>query len=260
MIGLILGLGIWGVKQASAANAEQQQRDAALLGGEVAIQLELQIRETISPAITMKLMIQKQPLWSFWDQNFGTITDELMQNVVNGSLYNIQLQPFAQVRMINPLRPSDRTQPGRDLLFDPARRDVVIGLLTTKQQALSIVYLTPQNFTAAFIRQPVFISGTSSNETFGYYYPGANYTIAGGYPENRSYPPIPNPYPGSGTGFPLGYTLNCTSGGVNLCYTPANATSSSSQFWGMVTLTVNFQAVIDGKDNRLQKLTDNGYK
>ena len=260
LLALILGLGVWGVTQAAAANADQQQRDAILLCGEVANELELQIRETISPAITLKLMIERQPLWSFWQENFVTVSDELMKNVVNSSLYNIQLQPFAQVRIINPLRPADNTQPGRDLLFDPARRDVVLGLLKTKQQALSIVYLTPQNFTAAFVRQPVFIPGTSPNETFGYFYPGANYSVAAGYVENRVYPPVPNPYPGSGSGFPLGYMLNCTANGVNWCYTPGNATSNSSQFWGMATLTVNFQAVVDGNDNRLQKLSENGYK
>ena len=46
---------------------------------------------------------------------------------------------------------------------DPSRRKVVLNLISTHQQGVQVTYLTPQNFTGAFVRQPVFIRECSGD-------------------------------------------------------------------------------------------------
>ena len=58
---------------------------------------------------------------------------------------------------------------------------------------------------------------TGPNETFGYNFPGANYTTPT-YPENVSYPPI------LPTGWPTGYATLCP-----LCYNASTPTKNSSR-------------------------------
>ncbi|GAX79174.1 hypothetical protein CEUSTIGMA_g6614.t1 [Chlamydomonas eustigma] len=166
----------------------------------------------------------------------------------NGSLYNIQLQPFGQVRIIYPLRPADQTQYGKDLLLYPPRRALCLELIALHRQDVSVTYLTaPQNLSVVAVRQPIFINNTAPNETFGYYFDGENYTVPV-VPQNVSYPPI------LPTGWPAGYQYNCS-----VCYNASTPTQNSSRWWGFVALFINLQEVTDGQDSRLKTLTDNGY-
>ena len=47
----------------------------------------------------------------------------------------------------------------------PDRRAVSLGLISSHQQGVQVTYLSPQNFTAAFVRQPIYISESRSGES-----------------------------------------------------------------------------------------------
>ncbi|GAX83535.1 hypothetical protein CEUSTIGMA_g10960.t1 [Chlamydomonas eustigma] len=248
LFGLLLGLGLWGVISASNSSANSARTSATASATEVATSFELQIEQTFAPAVTLQIMIEKDPYWEYWQANFIDIAEYLISQTPNGSLYNIQLQPFGQVRIIYPLRPVDQTQYGKDLLLYPPRRALCLELIALHRQDVSVTYLTaPQNLSVVAVRQPIFINNTAPNETFGYYFDGENYTVPV-VPQNRSYPPI------LPTGWPAGYQYNCS-----VCYNTSTPTQNSSRWWGFVALFINLQEVTDGQDSRLKTLTDNGY-
>eukprot|EP00798_Chlamydomonas_sp_ICE-L_P020738 gene20738-27557_t len=161
-LGLMVGLGTWGVLAAAKSESDSRKNDARAMGVDVAASFELQLKETFTPAITLSTMIEQIPSWQFWEPRFSDIAASLMEQVVPGSLYNIQFQPFGQVRIIEPMRPNDATQIGRDLVADPQRRVRSLGVIGSHEQGISVLYLTPQNFTAAFVRQPVYLLANGS--------------------------------------------------------------------------------------------------
>eukprot|EP00798_Chlamydomonas_sp_ICE-L_P005243 gene5242-18474_t len=189
----------------------------------------LQLKETFTPAVTLTLMIKAQPSWTYWEENWRPVVDELMAYAAPGSIYNIQAQPLGQVRIIHPLRFSDRSQYGKDLLVEKGRREDALRLIAKHEWGMTVSYLTPQNFTAAFLRQPIYVDQTGPDDFFNYSFPGANYTLAKDG-EDRTYPPVP-----LGEA-PYGYYKNCS-----VCYNASTAGSNSSRWWGFATVggTVN---------------------
>ena len=39
------------------------------------------MKETFTPAVTMQLLIQQNPSWTFWNENFISISNQLMAKV-----------------------------------------------------------------------------------------------------------------------------------------------------------------------------------
>ena len=80
--------------------------------------LQIQLQQSFTPGVTMQMLVKQRPDWDYWVQNFDSTATELMSRVPKGALWNLQLQPFAQVMMISPLRPEDVSQisPPRDLI------------------------------------------------------------------------------------------------------------------------------------------------
>ena len=80
---------------------------------------QIQLQQSFTPGLTFQLLVKQRPDVGYWFENFNATAQELMSRVPNGSLWNLQLQPFAQVMMINPFRPAmdaSQVNPPRDLL------------------------------------------------------------------------------------------------------------------------------------------------
>ena len=80
-LGLMVGLGVWGVLAASNDSANAKKDDARASATEVATGFELQLKETFTPAVTLQLMIEQNPSWPFWEAQFAPIVDQLIARV-----------------------------------------------------------------------------------------------------------------------------------------------------------------------------------
>ena len=117
-LGLMIGLGVWGVMAASQDSSNTKKSDATASAVEVASAIEvgppkfssagfslwlscmvpcmappnyvstsgpnppqLQMKETFTPAVTLQLMIEQNPSWAFWSTQFAPIVDQLMARV-----------------------------------------------------------------------------------------------------------------------------------------------------------------------------------
>ncbi|KXZ49357.1 hypothetical protein GPECTOR_22g951 [Gonium pectorale] len=216
----------------AAAHVEQRKDDARSRAVDAATGFQIQLQQSFTPGVTFSLLVKQRPEWSYWLQNFNSTAKELLSRVPNGSLWNLQLQPFAQVMTMYPTRPEDLREmnPPRDLIGDPTRRDDILRIIKTREPLVVGPFNLVQGFTGAFIRYPIYVPDVDANETFGFR-----------YKENTSAIPY-SALPAS--------VRDCT-----VCY---NATTRE-KWWGLMTVLVNYDAVTNGQDAYLANLRNMGY-
>ncbi|GLC49284.1 hypothetical protein PLESTB_000202400 [Pleodorina starrii] len=224
---LLAGLGVWGVMAGAAAHVKQQKDDARSRAVDAATGFQIQLQQSFTPGVTFQLLVKQRPEWEYWLQNFNQTAQELLTRVPKGSLWNLQLQPFAQVMMIHPFRPEDDGQinPPRDLVGDPTRRDGILGSIRSRQPTVNGPFKLVQGFLGAFVRYPIYVPDVDAEETFGFR-----------YRENATAIPY-SQLPAS--------VRNCS-----VCY---NATSRE-KWWGILTVLVNYDEVTHGNDAYLANL------
>lgn len=150
------------MNQAANSSAHDKREIAAYSARNIAVQFELQLALALVPATYLQLLVEQQPYWPYWEQNFDRVATKLLTMVPNGTIWNLQLQPFGQSRGYYPLRPADRI--GFDLIGDPSRRGTIYPSIQTKGTVVNILYAN-QGFYAAFVLVPVFIQGTKVQAT-----------------------------------------------------------------------------------------------
>ncbi|KAG2438991.1 hypothetical protein HYH02_010782 [Chlamydomonas schloesseri] len=229
---LLTGFGVWGVIAGANTYAEQHKNDVRSRAVDAATGFQIQLQQSFTPGVTMQMLVKQRPDWEYWVQNFNSTAAELMSRVPKGALWNLQLQPFAQVMMIHPFRPEDLSQvsPPRDLIGDPARRDPVLQAIRTAQPEVAGPLRVGQGFMGAFVRYPIFVPDVSEEETFGFRYKDNSTAI---------------PYSGLPTS-----VRNC-----GICY---NATTRE-KWWGLLTVLVNYDEVTNGQDAYLATLRKLNY-
>ncbi|KAG2443735.1 hypothetical protein HXX76_002081 [Chlamydomonas incerta] len=220
----------------------QQKDDVRSRAVDAVTGFQIQLQQSFTPGLTFQLLVKQRPDVSYWIENFNATAQELMSRVPNGSLWNLQLQPFAQVMMINPFRQAtdaSQVNPPRDLLGDPTRRNDIMKIITTREpQVVGPVLLSNNVSWGTFVRYPIFIRGVDWNETFGFRYIHPNW---------------------NGTREPLPYSLlpnsvrNCTERGP--CYN----TTTREKWWGVMTVLIDYNAVTGGQDAYLANLRKLGY-
>ncbi|KAG2443736.1 hypothetical protein HXX76_002082 [Chlamydomonas incerta] len=232
VFGIICGLGIWGVMAGADSYVQQQKDDVRSRAVDAATGFQIQLQQSFTPGVTMQMLVKQRPDWDYWVQNFNSTAQELMSRVPKGALWNLQLQPFAQVMMISPLRPEDVSQvsPPRDLIGDPTRRDGILNIIRTREPGVNGPFYLVQGFTGAFVRYPIYVPNVSENETFGFR-----------YRENATAIPYAE-LPAS--------VRSCT-----ICY---NATTRE-KWWGLLTVLVNYDEVTNGQDAYLATLRKMNY-
>ncbi|GIL61307.1 hypothetical protein Vafri_15698 [Volvox africanus] len=224
---LLSGLGIWGVFAGAKAHVKQQKDDVRSRAVDAATGFQIQLQQSFTPGVTFQLLVRQQPDWKFWVKNFNRTAQELLSRVPKGSLWNLQLQPFAQVMMIYPMRPEDDGQvnPPRDLLKDPTRRDGILAAIRSREPAVNGPFNLSQGFMGAFVRYPIYVPDVDANETFGFRYRGNTSDV---------------PYS----------QLPASVQSCEVCY---NSTSRE-KWWGILTVLVNYKEVVNGQDAYLANL------
>ncbi|GFR47439.1 hypothetical protein Agub_g9162 [Astrephomene gubernaculifera] len=229
---LLTGLGVWGVISGAHSHVQQRKDDARSRAVDAATGFQIQLQQSFTPGVTFQLLVKQRPEWDYWLANFNQTAEELMSRVPNGSLWNLQLQPFAQVMMMHPFRPEDLSQvvPPRDLLGDPTRRDDILRIIQTKEQLVVGPFYLVQGFTGAFIRYPIYVQDVGANETFGFR-----------YRDNATAIPYSD--------------LPASVRSCSVCYNAA----TREKWWGLLTVLVNYDEVTRGKDSYLVNLRDMGF-
>ncbi|KAG2438990.1 hypothetical protein HYH02_010781 [Chlamydomonas schloesseri] len=232
VFGIICGLGIWGVMAGADSYVQQQKDDVRSRAVDAATGFQIQLQQSFTPGVTMQMLVKQRPDWEYWVQNFNSTAAELMSRVPKGALWNLQLQPFAQVMMINPLRPEDLSQvsPPRDLIGDPTRRDGILNIIRTREPGVNGPFYLVQGFTGAFVRYPIYVPNVNEQETFGFRYMENDTAI---------------PYSG----------LPASVRSCSICY---NATTRE-KWWGLLTVLVNYDEVTNGQDAYLATLRKLNY-
>ncbi|GLI65794.1 hypothetical protein VaNZ11_009414 [Volvox africanus] len=224
---LLAGLGIWGVFAGARAHVKQQKDDVRSRAVDAATGFQIQLQQSFTPGVTFQLLVRQQPDWKFWVKNFNQTAQELLSRVPKGSLWNLQLQPFAQVMMIYPMRPEDDGQinPPRDLLKDPTRREGILAAIRSREPAVNGPFNLSQGFMGAFVRYPIYVPDVDAGQTFGFR-----------YRENTTDVPYSQ--------------LPASVQSCDVCY---NATSRE-KWWGILTVLVNYKEVANGQDAYLANL------
>ncbi|GLC35525.1 hypothetical protein PLESTB_000198200 [Pleodorina starrii] len=229
---LLAGLGVWGVLAGSQTYMQQRRDDARSKAVDAATGFQIQLEQTYTPGITFSLLVRQHPEWPYWLENFNSTAAELLSRTPAGALWNLQLQPFGQLMAIHPMRPSDEplVNPPQDQLADPARRESVLTAISSRQPQIAGPLTLRQGFMGALIRYPIFVPDRDAEETFGFL-----------YRENATAIPY-SQLPAS--------VRNCS-----VCY---NATSRE-KWWGLLTLVINYEAVMQGDDAYLATLRKQGF-
>ncbi|KAG2500644.1 hypothetical protein HYH03_001411 [Edaphochlamys debaryana] len=149
---LLAALGLWGAVAGAQAAAQQRMDGTRSQAVDAATGFQIQLQQSYTPGVTFQLLVKQRPDLGYWVEHFNATAQELLTRVPNGSLWNLQLQPFAQVLQIHPTRPEDMGQlvPARDLLGDPARRGDVLKAITTGAPAVNGPLVTAQDETFGF--------------------------------------------------------------------------------------------------------------
>ncbi|KAG2500646.1 hypothetical protein HYH03_001413 [Edaphochlamys debaryana] len=236
LFSLLVGLGVWGVFAGANNHVQQQKDDVRSRAVDAATGFQIQLQQSFAPGVTFQLLVKQRPDLEYWLLNFDATATELLSRVPTGALWNLQLQPFAQVMMMSPYRNAtdfSQVYPPRNLLADPGRRDDILNIIrTTQPQVVGPFLLTDgQGFLGAFVRYPIYVEDVDEFETFGFR-----------YRENATALPYSQ--------------LPASVRGCTVCY---NATTRT-KWWGLLTALVNYDAVTKGEDAYLVNLRTIGYR
>ncbi|KAG2500643.1 hypothetical protein HYH03_001410 [Edaphochlamys debaryana] len=229
---LLAALGLWGAVAGAQAAAQQRMDGTRSQAVDAATGFQIQLQQSYTPGVTFQLLVKQRPDFGYWVEHFNATAQELLTRVPRGSLWNLQLQPFAQIMQIYPTRPEDLRQllPPHDVIGNPSRREDVYRAITTRAPAINGPLLTAQGFMGAFIRYPIFTGDVDADETFGFRYRDSA--------SDLPYDQLP------------ASVRSCA-----ICY---NSTTRE-KWWGLLTVAVNLDSVTKGEDAYLWQLRSRGY-
>ncbi|GFR47438.1 hypothetical protein Agub_g9161 [Astrephomene gubernaculifera] len=229
---LLAALGVWGVIAGAQSTVQQRKDDVRSRAVDAATGFQIQLQQSFTPGLTFTLLVKQQPDVGFWFTNFGSTAQELMSRVPNGSLYNFNLQPFAQNMMIYPMRPADYAQinPPRDLLSDPTRRADILKTIQTKEPLVVGPITLSTGSIGAFVRYPIYVGDVGANETFGFR-----------YRDNATAIPYSD--------------LPASVRSCSVCYNAA----TREKWWGLMTVLIDYNSVALGTDAYLSGLRTLGF-
>eukprot|EP00775_Hariotina_reticulata_P009645 gene9645-9805_t len=237
---LLIAAGVVGVL--AAANTETRHRKGSAIGfaNNAASAFEVQLQQTFAPLTALSVLIHFQPYYPAIAEAFDGIAQELLASQpVPDAIASLQASPAGIVRSFYPLKGNEKAL-NHNLFKDPARRTAALetvrrGVLTL-QGPLKLL----QGYHAAIARMPIFIYNVSNNETFG----GPNAD-----PNSSSSSSSRVVVQAAKVRFPY-EPYNC-----DICYNETTRT----KFWGFVSCVVKLQDLADGKDTRLNTLSEMGY-
>ncbi|GLI61126.1 hypothetical protein VaNZ11_003401 [Volvox africanus] len=220
LLGLVLGLGIWGVNHVAKAEERRNKEEAFSLTVSVAEFVSAKIMVAISPMPLIAAMVQYNPQYTAVQSMFASLAPTLFAQAPSQMTQSIEYLPNGIVRGVYPLRGNEAAVGVN--IFDPAsgHQQEIIEMVRKNTTTL----LGPISFVQGghgFIAYtPIFISGAEPNETFN----------------------IPDPLD-TVCGAPCSYN-----------------STSRTKFWGIASALVNFDALREAITARLAALGSLGFR
>ncbi|GFR42646.1 hypothetical protein Agub_g3583 [Astrephomene gubernaculifera] len=222
LLGILLGVGIWGVTRALQMDDNSAKDRASRLAMETAEWFRFQVQMAAAPVTLMAAMVNYNPQYEAASGLFRGLAPTLMsQTPLTQRAKALELAPHGVTRDVFPAPPNGVM--GYDIFNSTLPGDTEGATRAVQQGQATLVgplsYM--QSDRVLIVRNPVFISGVASDETFG---------IA-----------APSSY--GSCGEPCAY----------------NATTRT-KFWGFVSTLIDLQGIIQAEDSKLKKLGTLGYR
>ncbi|KAG2447555.1 hypothetical protein HYH02_007479 [Chlamydomonas schloesseri] len=224
LLGLILGLGIWGVNESASSYADTAKVRAYSLAQDTAAYYQREmVGSVVAPVLVTSAMVHYNPNYQDVGSLFQGLAPTLLAQTSNKYAGGVELQllPFGVVAATYPAANSSSSRGGTPLgsdIFASPERDMAIKMV----RARSLTLAGPMDFMrggfGVIITMPIFITGVPENTTFN------------------------NPYP-----------LNPACG--EAC--AYNATTRTA-FWGFATAKV-WLDIFGSEDTRFGLLVERGY-
>jgi hypothetical protein len=109
---ILSAVGVYGVLAGAAAHERQLMDATRSRAVDAATGFQIQLQQSFTPGVTFQLLVEQRPDWGYWLGAFNATAAQLLTRVPKGAIWNLQLQPFAQVMLIHPFRPEDWSQVG----------------------------------------------------------------------------------------------------------------------------------------------------
>ncbi|KAG2490637.1 hypothetical protein HYH03_011028 [Edaphochlamys debaryana] len=170
-LGLILGLGIWGVTAASGAYTDAARAQAGTLAAEVQLWLHMAAALTTTPLAQLASLIERDPQYGTVKAMFANVSAALMKPV-DPHACEIRVEPWGVAQLWHSNlaafgMPSGVFQAVSSTV-DPAEAARLMGRRTGHVASdLSVSHVGTGDQRILVLRLPVFVAGREANETFG---------------------------------------------------------------------------------------------
>ncbi|GIL58431.1 hypothetical protein Vafri_13570 [Volvox africanus] len=220
LLGLVLGLGIWGVNHVAKVEEISNRDEAVSLTIGVARLVSIEIMAAISPVPLMAAMVHYNPQYTAVQSIFTSLAPTLFAQTPSQITQSIQYLPNGIIRGVYPLQGNEAAVGVN--IFDAAfgQQQEIIEMVRKNTTTLLGPISSVQGGFGFIAYTPIFISEVEPNETFN----------------------IPDPLDPI-CGAPCSYN-----------------STSRTKFWGMVSALVNFDALREVVTARLAALDSLGFR
>ncbi|GLC65344.1 hypothetical protein PLESTF_000283100 [Pleodorina starrii] len=166
VLGLVLGLGIWGDIRIARVEENSAKSRASSLALDTAIWFEQQLSVAIAPVQLMSAMVKYNPQYDAVRSLFKGLAPALLEQDPLRAIKQLEFVPNGVIADVYPLIGNNADAEGWDL-FNSSDKEG--ALKTVQDRALTLV--GPLEFfeggRGVIVRDPIFISGVDKDESFG---------------------------------------------------------------------------------------------
>ncbi|KAG2492524.1 hypothetical protein HYH03_009189 [Edaphochlamys debaryana] len=222
-MGLVLGLGLWGVERIAQADQDAAKAGATSLATQAAVWIQQRVAVAIAPVLLLSAMVEFEPAYDSAAHLFEGMAPALRAQTPPNSLRRLLIAPSGVIRNVHPLEGNEKAL-GLDLLNAtvsgvPQRFSGIVSAVAARCVSLNGPYGLLNGGVGIGINTPIFIRAA----------PDADF----GSPDQV------NPFCGD----PCAYN-----------------SSAGLKFWGLAGAVIDVSALVSGADSPLTSLGDLGYR
>ncbi|KXZ50318.1 hypothetical protein GPECTOR_17g957 [Gonium pectorale] len=166
-LGLLLGVGVWGVVKVAQVEERGAKDRAASHAISTAVWFKQQLNVATAPVLLMAAIVNYNPRYSEVSSLFEGLAPAIYQQTLSPILRSIEFVPHGVVR--NTFSPAGHQTDavGFDLFNSVQDRDDAVRTVSTRVLTLVGPLDLAEGGRAVIVRQPVFVANASQDETFG---------------------------------------------------------------------------------------------
>ncbi|GFR50477.1 hypothetical protein Agub_g12531, partial [Astrephomene gubernaculifera] len=166
VLGVILAVGIWGVRHVHTSQESSSRDHAAILALDAASWVSGQLAAALAPLELAAAMVAFDPQLGQLGPLFRGLAPIMLARTPPNTTLQLQLAPHGVVREVVPLR-GNETALGLDLFASASDRAGAVRAVADNTTTLVGPMAFLQGGAGVVARQPIFIAGVEAGETFG---------------------------------------------------------------------------------------------